>query len=100
MEHLEYIFGEGNDTPLQYCCLENPMDGESWWAAVHGVATSQTQLNNYIRKSPLKYIIYLKRKSKIIKTFIRKHKRKSSRQAKFPEIGQHKVPSEKHNDKL
>ena len=31
-------FGEGNGTPLQYSCLENPMDGGAWWAAVHGVA--------------------------------------------------------------
>ena len=30
--------GEGNGTPLQYFCLENPMDGKVWWAAVHGVA--------------------------------------------------------------
>ena len=30
--------GKGNDNPLQYSCLENPMDGEAWWAAVHGVA--------------------------------------------------------------
>ena len=30
--------GEGNGTPLQYFCLENPMDGGAWWAAVHGVA--------------------------------------------------------------
>ena len=29
--------GEGNGTPLQYSSLENPMDGEAWWAAVHGV---------------------------------------------------------------
>ena len=29
---------EGNDTPLQYFCLENPIDGGAWWAAVHGVA--------------------------------------------------------------
>ena len=33
---------EGNDNPLQYSCLENPMDGEAWWAAVHGVAKSST----------------------------------------------------------
>ena len=38
--------GEGNGTPLQYSCLENPMDGEAWWAAVHGVAKSQTQLSD------------------------------------------------------
>ena len=33
--------GEGNGTPLQYSCLENPMDEGAWWAAVHGVARSQ-----------------------------------------------------------
>ena len=33
--------GKGNGTPLQYSCLENPMDGGAWWAAVHGVANSQ-----------------------------------------------------------
>jgi len=32
--------GEGNGTPLQYSCLENPMDGGAWWAAVHGVLKS------------------------------------------------------------
>ena len=35
-------FGEGNGTPLQFPCLENPMDGGAWWAAVHGIAKSQT----------------------------------------------------------
>ena len=34
--------GEGNGTPLQYSCLENPMDGGAWWAAVDGVAQSRT----------------------------------------------------------
>ena len=34
--------GEGNSTPLQYSCLENPMDGGAWWAAVHGVGKSRT----------------------------------------------------------
>ena len=33
--------GEGNGTPLQYSCLENPMDGGAWWAAVHGVAKTE-----------------------------------------------------------
>ena len=37
--------GEGNGIPLQYSCLENPMDGGAWWAAVHGVAKSWTQLH-------------------------------------------------------
>ena len=47
--HLKkYIpVGEGNGTPLQYSCLENPMDGGAWWAAVHGVAKSQTQLSDF-----------------------------------------------------
>ena len=39
--------GEGNGTPLQYSCLENPMDGGAWWAAVHGVAKSRTRLNDF-----------------------------------------------------
>ena len=38
---------EGNGTPLQYSCLENPMDGGPWWAAVHGVATSRTRMTNF-----------------------------------------------------
>ena len=48
MTNLDSIFGEGNDTPLQNSCLENPMGGGVWWAAVHGVAKSQTRLNNFI----------------------------------------------------
>ena len=44
---LYIIFGEGNGTPLQYSCLENPMDGGAWWAAVHGVAKSQTRLSDF-----------------------------------------------------
>ena len=36
--------GEGNGNPLQCSCLENPRDGGAWWAAVYGVAQSQTQL--------------------------------------------------------
>ena len=39
--------GEGNGTPLQYSCLENPMDGGAWWAAVHGVSKSQTRLSDF-----------------------------------------------------
>ena len=37
---------EGNGTPLQYSCLENPMD-EVWWAADHGVAKSRTRLSDF-----------------------------------------------------
>ena len=39
--------GEGNGIPLQYSCLENPMDGGAWWAAVHGVAKSWTRLSDF-----------------------------------------------------
>ena len=39
---------EGNGTPLQYSCLENPMDKGAWWAAVHGVTGSRTQLSDFI----------------------------------------------------
>ena len=39
--------GEGNGTPLQYSCLENPMVGEAWWAAVHGVTKSQARLSDF-----------------------------------------------------
>ena len=39
------LFGEGTGTPLQYAGLENPMAGGAWWATVHGVAKSRTQLS-------------------------------------------------------
>ena len=39
--------GEGDGTPLQHSCLENPMDGGAWWAVVHGVAKSRTRLSNF-----------------------------------------------------
>ena len=51
--HLGYyrvvniVLGEGNATPLQYSCLENPMGGGAWWAAVHGVAKGWTQLSDF-----------------------------------------------------
>ena len=38
--------GKRNGTPLQYCCLENPMDRGAWWATVHGVTKSHTQLSD------------------------------------------------------
>ena len=41
------IVREGSGTPLQYSCLENPMDGGAWWATVHGVVKSWTRLSNF-----------------------------------------------------
>ena len=46
-ERLEISSGEGDGTPLQYSCLENPMDRGAWWAAGHGVANSQTGLSDF-----------------------------------------------------
>ena len=46
-ENLGVLDGEGDGTPLQYSCLENPMDGGAWWAAVNGVMKSQTWLSNF-----------------------------------------------------
>ena len=40
-------YGEGSGTPLQCSCLENPMDGGAWWAAVHGVPESRTRLSDF-----------------------------------------------------
>ena len=50
--------GEGNGTPLQCSCLENPMDGGAWWAAVHGVTESRARLSDFtfIFHFPLSYI--------------------------------------------
>ena len=46
--YMHYISnGEGNGIPLQYSCLENPMDGGAWWAAVHGVTKSWTRLSDF-----------------------------------------------------
>ena len=45
--------GKGNGSPLQYSCLENPMDWGAWWAAVHGVTKSWTRLSDFT------YLLYL-----------------------------------------
>ena len=45
--------GEGDGTPLRDSCLEHPMDRGAWWAAVHGVAKSQTRLSNFPFTFPL-----------------------------------------------
>ena len=41
------MIGEGNGTPLQYSCLENPTDEGAWWAAVRGVTKSQARLSDF-----------------------------------------------------
>ena len=44
---ISVVIGEGNGTPLQYSCLENPMDRGAWWATVHGVAKGRTRLSDF-----------------------------------------------------
>ena len=44
---IDVFLREDNGTPLQYSCLENPMDGGAWKAAVHGVAEGRTRLSNF-----------------------------------------------------
>ena len=44
---LYSLVGEGDGNPLQHSCLENPMDGGAWWAAVHGVAKNLTRLSGF-----------------------------------------------------
>ena len=44
---LQIRNGEGNGTTLRFSCLENPMGGGAWWAAVHGVAKSRTRLSGF-----------------------------------------------------
>ena len=43
--YIRHHYGEGNGTPLQYSCLQNSMDRGAWWAAIRGVAKSQTRLH-------------------------------------------------------
>ena len=47
LTYVEYITREGDGTPLQYSCLENPMDGGAWLAADHGVVKSRTRLRDF-----------------------------------------------------
>ena len=47
LQHARPRCREGNGTPLQYSCLENPMDGGAWWAAIHGVTKTRTRLSNF-----------------------------------------------------
>ena len=51
--------GEGNGNPPQCSCLENPMDGEAWWATVHGVTKSRTQLRDFTFKMQPEDFLYI-----------------------------------------
>ena len=64
---LRHVGGEGSGNPLQYSCLENPMDRGAWWAAVHGVPKSRTRLSDSISVFLVSqiYTIYLSSSVKI-----------------------------------
>ena len=64
--------GEGSGNPLQYSCLESPMDRGAWWATVHGVAKSRTQLSDFTAPHyPSNYMMMINREVQI-----REHKTK------------------------
>ena len=50
--------GEGNGNPLQYSCLENPMEGGAWWTTVHGVAKSRTRLSDFTHSLIIFHIFF------------------------------------------
>ena len=61
-ERLHFHFslsciGEGNGNPLQCSCLENPRDSGTWWAAIYGIAQSQTQLKRLSSSSGRKIVM-------------------------------------------
>ena len=63
-ERLHFHFSlscirEGNDNPLQCSCLENPRGGEAWWAAVYGIAQSQTRLKRLSSSSVSEYFSWI-----------------------------------------
>ena len=55
--HIYTSIGEGNGNPLQYSCLENPMGGGAWWAAVHGVTQSRTRLKRLSSSSSIRLLV-------------------------------------------
>ena len=57
--YLSLLIGEGNGDPLHYSCLENPMDGGAWWAAIYGVAQSRTQLKRLSSSIYINIYVYI-----------------------------------------
>ena len=64
--HVSKNTGEGNGNPLQYSCLENPMDGGAWWAAIYGVSQGQTQLKQLSSSSKNTYWLAMELKRVVI----------------------------------
>ena len=66
---LMLSIGEGDGTPHQCSCLENPVDGGAWWAAIYGVAQSQTRLKRLSSSSIAEYTPCVLLKLNFFKTF-------------------------------
>ena len=66
---LSYI-EEGNGNPLQCSCLENPRDGEAWWAVVYGVAQSQTRLKRLSSSSIMSNTVHQKIEAKFARVLV------------------------------
>ena len=63
----------GNGNPLQCSCLENPRDGEAWWAAIYGVAQSWTRLKRLSSSSSKSHWLLRKHRVHFAQTFLRNH---------------------------
>ena len=99
--------GEGNGSPLQCSCLENPRDGGAWWAAIYGVTKNRTQLKRLSssRSSPFfmalgqvqsSLLLYVRNQNSIAKQFKLKKNRKKEKRIKFYK----REINEKHFKKL
>ena len=71
--------GEGNGNPLQYSCLENPMDTGAWWAIVHGVAKSRTRLSDLITDETQTESVRWKPEVEKLSRIQHTHRKKSSK---------------------
>ena len=61
--------GGGNNNPLQYSCLGNPMDRAAWWATVHGITKSRTRLSNFTFHFPLEKWVFKNSQKRSVKKF-------------------------------
>ena len=80
--------GEGNGTPLQYSCLENPMDGGAWWAAVHGVTKSWT---DWATSFSLFTVMHWRRKWQPTPVFLPGESQGRGELGGLPSVGLHRV---------
>ena len=76
---MHACIGEGNGNPLQYSCLENPRDRGAWWAAVYGVAQSQTRLKRLSSSSQYYHFFFLSRNIWVTSVWIRECSKRASK---------------------